>query len=163
LILFNRDCLYEVTILEVPFDYARCERLLQRAERINACVKSSDGRLPAQIDRPDICRNCPFLIICSPKLEAHPDDAPIVLGPETDGYGELHGLLASYVTLDTQRREAESVKKTLRDRLIPGQRLIIGDYVVDWKIHGKGWRMTVKDSSRGAEGDDDDSPKGKDA
>jgi len=148
LVIINRDCLYECKIIEIPFDMDRCERLLARAERINAHV--TDGTLPRQICRPDICQNCPFLPICSPKLEADPEDAPLVMKPGEDD--ELHKLLADHVLLEGSRKEANAITKKLKGRLVPGQCLVSGPIVVNWKVHGKGWRMTVKDTTSEEQG-----------
>lgn len=143
LVIINRDCLYECKVIEIPFDMDRCERLLARAERINKCVE--DGTLPRQICRPDICQNCPFLPICSPRLEADPEDAPVIMKPGEDD--ELHKMLADYVLMEQARKDAEANKKKLRDRLVPGQALVSGPIVVNWKVHGKGWRMNIQDTS----------------
>ena len=143
LVIFNRDCIYECKIIEIPFDEDRCERLLSRSERINKHVE--EGTLPRQICRPDICQNCAFLPVCSPKLEADPEDAPVIMKPGEDD--ELHKLLSDHVLLEDSRKEADAIKKKLKGRLVPGQTLVSGPIVVNWKVHGKGWRMNVQDTS----------------
>jgi len=147
LVLINRDCLYECTILEIPFDADRCETLLSRVQRVGVHVSS--GTLPRQIDRPDICQNCPFLAICAPKLTAHPDEAPVIVRRADDPgrFDELQQMLSDHLLLEAERKEAESIKARLREQLVPGQRLVVGQYVVNWAVHGKGWRMTVEDTS----------------
>lgn len=144
IILINKENIFDLRIIEIPFDLDRCETLLKRAERINAHVAT--GTLPKQITRPDLCLQCPYVHICSPKLEADPYDDPRIItkAQEGDFYEELNGLLENHLLLDEERREAATTKNKLKKILVPGQRLVCGDYEVAWKVHGRGWRMIVR-------------------
>jgi len=144
IILINKENLYDLRIIEIPFDVDRCEVLLKRAERVNAHIAA--GTLPRQINRPDVCLQCQYPHICAPKLEADPYDDPRIVtkGEDGDFYGELNGLLENHLLLEDERKEAESTKGKLKKMLVPGQRLVCGDCEVAWKVHGKGWRMIVR-------------------
>lgn len=164
LVLINKENLYECRVIEVPFDWSRVERLLQRAGRINTSVDAieamhlnlrekriPDDVLPWQICRPDICPNCEFVQDCSPKLEGNPDDAPVIIGPEHEQRAALESLLIQYEELEPKRLGAEQAKAKLVDQIIKGQSYIVGEYVISWRPHGKYWRMDVTNTARGKE------------
>ena len=136
LILVNKGNLHDMKVLEVPFDFGRAERLLRRAERIESHIKA--GTLPDPINRPAICQSCEFLTICCPILQGDPDALPERLDDE-----ELRLMLATYTETQEARDAHERIGKELKGRLVPGKRLVVGGWLVDWKPHGKGWRMVV--------------------
>lgn len=159
MILVNKDNLYQVRILEVPFDMDRVEGLLKRADRVNCHVETIEGlhlrpsdripdeALPDQIRRPDVCQSCAFLPECSPELVGDPAGAPTIIGPDHAERDELEKILGEFVALEPSRLAADKAKSNLKDRLVPGQRYIVGSFVVEWKTHGKGWRMLVTDTA----------------
>lgn len=145
LILVDKGNWFDITIIEIPPDMSRMERLLQRAGRINDHV--ANKTLPEQINRPDICVTCQFRAHCSPVLEADPDDVPRVVLSSDESFQGLHESLQDHLLMKDQVKEANANTKRLKARLVPGQRLVCGELLVDWKMHGKGWRMIVKDVS----------------
>jgi len=148
LVLVNKNNLWNVTVLEVPFDMERSERLLRRAARINFHVTA--GTLPDQIARPDICGRCEFLHVCTPTLEGNPEAVP---EPVDDA--EVVALVRQYAETTQAARINATAKKTLRGRLVPGQRLNVDGHLVDWKRHGKGWQMNVIGPDDSDEDEDD--------
>ncbi len=140
LILFNKANLYEMRIIEVPFDESRADVLLRRAERINTHIDADS--LPRQIRRPDICEHCPFLPHCAPRLQGDPDDAPEIYKPTE--HPELADLLQRYVDLEQASREAGRVNRALTARLVKGQTVICGDIVVRWETRGKKWSKKIR-------------------
>jgi len=145
LVLINKSSLYECRIIEVPFDYGRVEQLLKRAERINGHV--ADKTLPAQPNTIGKCITCEMLPICNPRLVGDPGAAPKIWTKADDPDGEMQAALGDYMLLNETVAEYNHLKSKIRDRLIPGDNLIVGDLTVTWKVHGKGWRMIVAESS----------------
>ena len=147
LILINKESIYDITIIEVPFDYARVERLLVRAKSINDHV--ANGTLPRQICRPDTCPKCEFVMHCAPRLEADPADAVVVVKRDDDtvAYDTMVDELEDFDSLEEGKKRFDAIKKRLKGKLVPGQRIVYGQWLVDWKVHGKGWRMSVIDTS----------------
>lgn len=144
LVLINKENLFDLTILEIPFDIERAETLLGRAERINRHIVNTT--LPRQINRPDVCLHCQFLHICSPKLEASPDDAPRIMTKANDGefFGEVQELLRTCHDLEEERKRAEAARKKLKQMLVSGQHLVCGDFMLKWRPHGRGWGLNVE-------------------
>ena len=84
-----------------------------------------------------------MLPICNPRLVGDPTIAPKILTPDDDPDGTIEADLGDYMILSQDATRFNQVKKKLRERLIPGDNLIVGDLVVNWKVHGKGWKMIV--------------------
>ncbi|MBA7561106.1 hypothetical protein ES708_02741 [subsurface metagenome] len=148
LVMVNKGNLYDMKILEIPFDYQRAEQLLRRAERIERHVRG--GTIPERINWPSICEKCEFVHLCNPVLEGDPDAMPERLDDE-----ELAAMLATFRETQEARDAHERIGRELKGRLVPGQRLMVGGVLVDWRRHGKGWRMSV-----GGEAKEGDGPPG---
>ena len=146
LVLINKQSLYECRIIEVPFDYDRVERLLARAERINRHI--ANKTLPDQCRSIKKCTSCEMLPICNPRLVGDPDAMPHIFTPDDDPTGDIERDLMDMIILAEDAKRYDKLKKAVRDVLIPGDNLIVGDISVIWKPHGKGWRMQVKNADQ---------------
>lgn len=135
LIFVNKANLYEVKIIHFPLDMAYCERLLQKAERINLAVEMNEP--PEGINDPDKCPECPFLAYCCPSYSTG-GKLQVVDEPELeailDRLGELSGASEEVKDLEKQRDLL----------LVKGQDIAVGQWLVVWKQTANGsWKKSI--------------------
>lgn len=122
--IFKNKQTGELKEIPMKLDYSLGENLLQKAEKINDCVKKNE--IPEQeIFDEDLCSNCSFRHICLPEIaresiEIAPDAAEIL-----DRYFELKPLVKEYHKLDKKIRAMFKEK----ERVLCGSYLITGKWV----------------------------------
>ncbi len=124
LILVNKTNLYQIKPIEFDLDYEYTENLLRRAEQVNAFVKAGTN-LPAQHVDMTECSRCQFAHICNPPLESTGN-------LELRDDKELEDLLEERNTLTGSATRYKQIEKQLEQRLVKGQKIICGDFVVLW-------------------------------
>ena len=132
LFVFKSKVTGELRFVPVTLDLEECERLAQKAKRVNEAVARyrahpSDESLPPPIAwRQDLCATCQFLTICPNSRE--------IPSTELSDDPELLELLEQREALHSASRDYADVQETLDQRLerFKGTNLLIGDYQIRW-------------------------------
>ena len=134
LIFVNKQNLYQIKAIEIPLDLAYAERLIQKADKINAHVKAKT--LPDKINQPEECSRCKFAHICLPELESNANmellDNPM-----------LAECLQQMADLKEGKTAYDAAERELGKLLPKGQDVICGDFIVMWKEITKNIKAVV--------------------
>jgi hypothetical protein len=125
LILVSKENLFNIKVIRVPVDMEYVENLLQKAKAINEHVEA--GTMPDQINNAKECMNCPFAHICLPDLEST-GNLKIIEDDEIEELLKTRDEFAEYAKL------YKKADDELKSKLVEGQDIMIGDYLVQWKF-----------------------------
>lgn len=135
LIFVNKANLFEIKIIHFPLEMEYCERLLQKAERINLAVECNEP--PEGINDPDKCPECPFLAICCPSYSTG-GSLRVVDEPE------LEAILDRLGELSEVSGELKDLEKQRDLMLVKGRDIVVGQWMVTWKQSSNGaWRKSI--------------------
>lgn len=131
----NKQNLYEMKFISWPIDLEYLERLLQKAERINAAVAA--GEPPAGVNDPDVCPKCQFAAFCAPSYTTS-GNLEFVDLPELEAVLDQMGELQE--TAD-KWKELEKIRDLMLTR---GQDIAVGNWLITWKQSRNGaWRKSI--------------------
>lgn len=123
LLFVNKSNLWEYKAIPFPLDYEYAESLIQKADRVNAAV--AQNAPPPKLNRMDECERCEFRHVCLPELESN---GTLELSLDT----ELEELLLEREALQPSQKRWNQIDGILKKRLVPGQDLCVGKFVVTW-------------------------------
>ena len=108
-LIFKNKLTGLVKVIEVHLDYAYCETLVQKADRINAHVKA--GTLPDRVPyTEDLCGRCSFFNLCLP-------DEPARAGIMLLDNPEMAVKIRRRLELEKAAKEYERLDKQIKDEV----------------------------------------------
>ncbi len=116
----------EMKIIEVPFDWARADALLKKAEGIYAALADKTGKtIPEACDDISVCEKCQMRHLCTASHEL----------PETQiDDGELEAAIDRKNELAPAYREYGEVNDKIKKLVGEREKVISGKYIVTSKI-----------------------------
>jgi len=124
LVFVNKANLWQFKAISFPLDFAYAEGLIQKADRINAAVETKSP--PPKINRPNECGRCEYAHICLPELVG---TGTLTVSDDA----ELEELLIERESVQSAHKRWEQIDGILKKRLVPGQDLITGKFLIEWE------------------------------
>jgi hypothetical protein len=135
IIFVNKSNLWDIKIVNFPVDMDYCERLLLKAERINAAVETGDP--PPGVNDPDVCPKCPFVAYCAP-------DYATGEGVEVVDDTELESVLERMDVLEDFAADYKALQSYRDLMLRKGQDVAVGRFLITWSQSSNGaWRKRI--------------------
>jgi CRISPR/Cas system-associated exonuclease Cas4 (RecB family) len=127
---------YRPKAIPIILDYEYAEGVCKKLERVNQHVK--EGTLPDQVDDPEVCQFCSFLLQCLPDIKR--DSLEMIEDPE------LEEKLIRREELALARTEYERLDKEISKIVKGKEKLMVGDFLITGKETPRKGYM-VEDSS----------------
>lgn len=128
----------QTKFIEMPFDYAYAESLLQKAERIYKALQTNIA--PDTCDDVSVCENCSMQHLCG-NVKRIPADI------ELDD--ELENLINRKQELATAKREYEEVDKEIKAKVGEREKVITGSYLITRnKVERKAYTVEARTEYR---------------
>lgn len=116
----------EIKFIRIELDYDYCEKILQKAEYINKCLK--DKTPPESCEEFGLCENCDLQHICG-NCKRIPADVEID--------DELENLINRKEELKAAKTEYEAIDKEIKARIGEREKVITGTYLIERKAFEK--------------------------
>jgi hypothetical protein len=126
LLIFVNKSTGEDRQIEISFDEAYYNALIEKADRVNAHIKA--GTFPDRVEYGEDCEKCPFKTICNPEITF--SGAEVIFDAELEAEftrrAEIKAIADEYKELD------ETIKTKLKKSLADGtagekKSLLVGD------------------------------------